>query len=96
MFASSRRVLRGVLPLACVLLLGACHTMQGLGQDVHQGGEAVGQALHRGGEAVGRAVQRGGEAVSDTAKRVGNKIDDAVRPSSPAPVVDGTQTSQSH
>ncbi|MCW3478034.1 entericidin A/B family lipoprotein [Neisseriaceae bacterium JH1-16] len=86
----SKRVLRGVLPLAVALLLGACHTMQGLGQDVQQGGEAVGQALHRGGEAVGGAVKRGGEAVSDTARHVGNKIDDAVRPSPPAPVVNGT------
>jgi predicted small secreted protein len=87
MFASSKRTL---LSLSCALLLGACNTVQGLGQDVHQGGEAVGQALQRGGEAVSRAVQRGGEAVSDTARRVGNKIDDAVRPSPPAPVVNGT------
>ncbi|MDN0074290.1 entericidin [Crenobacter sp. SG2303] len=90
MFAISKRVLRRLLPLAGVLLLSACNTMQGLSQDINQGGEAVGQALHRSGEAVGRAVQRGGEAVSDTAKRVGNKIDDAMRPSPPAPVVNGT------
>ena len=90
MFAISKRALRRVLPLFGVLLLGACNTVNGLGQDINQGGEAVGHALHRSGEAVGRAVQRGGEAVSDTAKRVGNKIDDATRPSPPAPVVNGT------
>ncbi|WP_240674198.1 entericidin [Crenobacter cavernae] len=88
--------MRRTLLLAATLLLGACsHTVQGLGKDIHQGGEAVGQALHRSGEAVGRAVQRGGEAVSDTAQRVGNRIDSATQPNPPAPVIDGTQTRQS-
>jgi len=90
MFVISKRVARGVLPLATALLLGGCNTMHGLGQDVQQGGEAVSGALQRSGEAVGNAVKRGGEAVSDTARHVGNKIDDAMRPSPPAPVVNGT------
>ncbi|WP_245944705.1 entericidin [Crenobacter cavernae] len=77
--------MRRTLLLAATLLLGACsHTLQGLGKDIHQGGEAV-----------GRAVQRGGEVVSDTAQRVGNRIDSATQPSPPAPVIDGTQTRQS-
>ncbi len=65
-----------LLFIAC--LLSACHTAQGVKQDVHEGAEVAGEAIQKGGESVGKALQKGGEVVGETMKKGGEAVKKAV------------------
>ncbi|SCK29985.1 entericidin A/B family lipoprotein [Vogesella sp. LIG4] len=45
------------ISLFLALLLSACNTVHGVGQDLKQGGEAVGHGLQKAGQAIENAVQ---------------------------------------